>query len=169
MEYSKNLLILALSISALADQPYIEDTSKNHQSKSFYMLGGSIASNYTSVSGGKGYITQSDNHPIRTISEYVATVHHGYGDSLLSNNTLTVSANSSALLTVPVSNNYQFIAGPGVKSYYCISTGDYKIYPVAVLGCIYKAETNDEMYLYGRITQEGKCQVSLALVGAKQS
>ena len=50
-----------------------------------------------------------------------------------------------------------------------MNTGDYEVYPVAVLGFIYKAETNDEMYLYGRITQEGKCQISLALVGAQQS
>ena len=134
------------------------------------MLGGSIASTFISVSGGKGYMTQSDNHPIRTISEFVAIAHHGYGDSLLSNNELTFAASSSALLTVPVSKNYQLISGPGMKSYYyCMNTGDYEVYPVAVLGCIYKAETNDEMYLYGRITQEDKCQISLALVGAQQS
>ena len=169
MKNPKNLLVLALAFSALADQPYIEDTSENYQSKSFYPFGVTIASTYASVSGGKGYVTKSDNHPVRTISELMTTIHHRPGEGVFGNNSLIFAANSSALLAVPVSNSYQLIAGPGVNSHYCANTGNYEVYPVAVLGGIYKNETNDEMYLYGRITQEGKCQISLALVGAKQS
>ena len=168
MKNPKNLLVLALAFSALADQPYIEDTSENYQSRSFYTFGCNLASTHTSVSGGKGYVTKSDNHPVRTISELVTTIRHSQGEGVFGNNSLAFAANSSALLAVPVSHSYQLIAGPGVKSYYCANTGDYEVYPVAVLGGIYKNETNDEMYLYGQITQEGKCQISLALVGAKQ-